>query len=145
MCLRGQLMRSFVQKSPKPGFSLAMGLALTMPSLIVLLPIGTLNVWAEINFVGLPFVVHTVQPAIDEIEREVEQAAATLVATLASALRRVVLPMLTSAALTRFDLTLASNRWDAPMTSARSLQPISCAASSKHKTAEPMTASICAF
>lgn len=77
-----------------------MGLALTMPSLIVLLPIGTLNVAAEINFVGVPFVVRTVQPAIDEIEREVEQAAATLVATRASALRRVVLPMLTSAALT---------------------------------------------
>jgi sulfate transport system permease protein len=206
-------MRPFVQKSPMPGFGLSMGVALTMLSLVVLLPIGALlmkgavfgplNVWSEINtprvwaalflsfrlslvaalfnlvfgvvlawvlvryrfpgrrlldaavdlpfalptavagialtalyapngvfgslardagfkiaytqwgilialiFVGLPFVVRTVQPVIEEIEREVEEASATLGANRAYTLRRVVLPMLTPAALTGFALALA--------------------------------------
>lgn len=58
-------------------------------------------------FVGLPFVTRTVQPVIEEIEREVEEASATLGATRAYTLRRVVLPMLTPAALTGFALSLA--------------------------------------
>ncbi|MFB9222163.1 sulfate ABC transporter permease subunit CysT [Paracoccus cavernae] len=58
-------------------------------------------------FVGLPFVVRTVQPVIGEIEREVEEASATLGATRAYTLRRVVLPMLAPAALTGFALSLA--------------------------------------
>jgi sulfate/thiosulfate transport system permease protein len=58
-------------------------------------------------FVGLPFVTRTVQPVIDEIEREVEEASATLGAGRAYTLRRVVLPMLAPAALTGFALSLA--------------------------------------
>ena len=58
-------------------------------------------------FVGLPFVTRTVQPVVEEIEREVEEASATLGATRAYTLRRVVLPMLTPAALTGFALSLA--------------------------------------
>ncbi|MDZ4309347.1 MAG: sulfate ABC transporter permease subunit CysT [Cypionkella sp.] len=58
-------------------------------------------------FVGLPFVTRTVQPVIEEIEREVEEASATLGATRAYTLRRVVLPMLAPAALTGFALSLA--------------------------------------
>lgn len=58
-------------------------------------------------FVGLPFVTRTVQPVIEEIEREVEEASATLGATRAYTLRRVVLPMLSPAAMTGFALSLA--------------------------------------
>jgi sulfate transport system permease protein len=57
--------------------------------------------------VGLPFVTRTVQPVIEEIEREVEEASATLGATRAYTLRRVILPMLAPAALTGFALSLA--------------------------------------
>lgn len=58
-------------------------------------------------FVGLPFVTRTVQPVIEEIEREVEEASATLGASRAYTLRRVILPMLAPAALTGFALSLA--------------------------------------
>lgn len=58
-------------------------------------------------FVGLPFVVRTVQPVIEEIEREVEEASATLGATRAYTIRRVILPMLAPAAMTGFALSLA--------------------------------------
>lgn len=58
-------------------------------------------------FVGLPFVVRTVQPVIAEIEREVEEASATLGATRFYTIRRVILPMLMPAALTGFALSLA--------------------------------------
>jgi sulfate transport system permease protein len=58
-------------------------------------------------FVGLPFVTRTVQPVIEEIDREVEEASATLGASRFHTLRRVILPMLMPAALTGFGLSLA--------------------------------------
>ena len=58
-------------------------------------------------FVGLPFVTRTVQPVIEEIDREVEEASATLGASRFHTLRHVILPMLTPAALTGFALALA--------------------------------------
>lgn len=58
-------------------------------------------------FVGLPFVTRTVQPVIEEIDREVEEASATLGASRLYTLRHVILPMLTPAALTGFALALA--------------------------------------
>lgn len=58
-------------------------------------------------FVGLPFVARTVQPVIEEIEREVEEASATLGASRLYTLRHVILPMLLPAALTGFALALA--------------------------------------
>ncbi|WP_018000344.1 sulfate ABC transporter permease subunit CysT [Paracoccus sp. N5] len=58
-------------------------------------------------FVGLPFVTRTVQPVIAEIEREVEEASATLGASRFCTLHRVILPMLMPAALTGFALSLA--------------------------------------
>ena len=58
-------------------------------------------------FVGLPFVTRTVQPVIEEIEREVEEASATLGASRAYTLRHVIVPMLTPAALTGFALAMA--------------------------------------
>lgn len=205
--------RPFVQQSPIPGFGLAMGITMTMLSVVVLVPIGALllkgadfglaNVWATVNrervwtalwlsfrlsflaalfnlvfgvllawvlaryrfpgrrlldaavdlpfalptavagialtalyapngvfgsvlsdagikvaytqwgilvaliFVGLPFVTRTVQPVIEEIDREVEEASATLGASRLYTLRHLILPMLTPAALTGFALALA--------------------------------------
>lgn len=58
-------------------------------------------------FVGLPFVTRTVQPVVEEIEREVEEASATLGASRLHTLRHVILPMLMPAALTGFALSLA--------------------------------------
>jgi sulfate transport system permease protein len=66
-----------------------------------------LGIWIALIFVGLPFVVRTVQPVIQEIEKEVEEVSATLGASRATTLRRVVLPMLLPALLTGFALALA--------------------------------------
>ena len=66
-----------------------------------------LGILIALIFVGLPFVTRTVQPVIEEIEREVEEASATLGAGRAYTLRRVILPMLAPAALTGFALSLA--------------------------------------
>ena len=65
------------------------------------------GIWIALVFVGLPFVVRTVQPVIDEIDREAEEASATLGASRLTTLRRVVLPTLTPAILTGFALALA--------------------------------------
>ena len=66
-----------------------------------------LGILIALIFVGLPFVTRTVQPVIEEIEREVEEASATLGAYRLYTLRRVILPMLMPAALTGFALALA--------------------------------------
>lgn len=65
------------------------------------------GIFLALVFVGLPFVTRTVQPVIAEIEREVEEASATLGASRAHTIRRVILPMLLPAALTGFALALA--------------------------------------
>lgn len=65
------------------------------------------GIFLALVFVGLPFVTRTVQPVVEEIEREVEEASATLGASRAYTLWRVILPMLTPAALTGFALSLA--------------------------------------
>ncbi|MBE2275200.1 MAG: sulfate ABC transporter permease subunit CysT [Rhodobacteraceae bacterium] len=66
-----------------------------------------LGIFIALVFVGLPFVTRTVQPVIDEIDREVEEVSATLGASRRHTLRHVVLPMLAPAALTGFALSLA--------------------------------------
>ncbi|MBL0936835.1 MAG: sulfate ABC transporter permease subunit CysT [Rhizobiaceae bacterium] len=55
-------------------------------------------------FIGLPFVVRTVQPVMEEISREVEEAAATLGANRFQTVWRVILPGLLPAILTGFAL-----------------------------------------
>ncbi len=66
-----------------------------------------LGVVVALTFIGLPFVVRTLQPVILEIEREIEEAAATLGAKRRQAVFRVVLPTLLPALLTGFVLALA--------------------------------------
>jgi sulfate transport system permease protein len=55
-------------------------------------------------FIGLPFMVRTVQPVMEEISREVEEAAATLGATRLQTAGRIILPGLMPAILTGFAL-----------------------------------------
>ena len=58
-------------------------------------------------FIGLPFVVRTVQPVMEEIDREVEEVAATLGANRFQTITRVLLPGLAPALLTGFALAFA--------------------------------------
>ncbi len=58
-------------------------------------------------FIGLPFVVRSVQPVVEELDAEVEEAAATLGASRSQTLWRVVLPTLVPSSLTGFVLALA--------------------------------------
>src|SRR6185312_14384560 len=55
-----------------------------------------------LTFIGLPFVVRTLQPVIEEIDREAEEAAATLGASRRQAITRVIFPTLLPALLTGF-------------------------------------------
>jgi len=59
------------------------------------------------GFIGLPFVVRTLQPVIAEVDRETEEAAATLGATRRLAFWRVVLPAILPAWLTGVTLAFA--------------------------------------
>jgi len=65
------------------------------------------GILVALAFVGLPFVVRTVQPLIEELEIELEEASATLGATRWQTLRRVLLPLLTPALLTGLALAFA--------------------------------------
>jgi sulfate transport system permease protein len=58
-------------------------------------------------FIGLPFVVRTVQPVLDDLEVEVEEAAASLGARRSQTFLRVVLPTVAPALLTGFALAFA--------------------------------------
>ncbi|HEY8566893.1 MAG TPA: sulfate ABC transporter permease subunit CysT [Beijerinckiaceae bacterium] len=78
--------------------------SLLAPIKIAFTPLG---VFLALVFVGLPFAVRTVQPVIGEIEREVEEAAATLGASRGRAIRTVILPPLVPAILTGFALAFA--------------------------------------
>jgi sulfate transport system permease protein len=66
-----------------------------------------LGVFVALTFIGLPFVVRTVQPVLEDLQKELEEAAATLGATRAQTFARVILPVLTPALLTGFALAFA--------------------------------------
>jgi sulfate/thiosulfate transport system permease protein len=66
-----------------------------------------LGVIVALTFIGLPFVVRTVQPVLEEAERELEEAAASLGASRLQTFRRVVLPTILPALLTGFALAFA--------------------------------------
>jgi sulfate/thiosulfate transport system permease protein len=66
-----------------------------------------LGVTVALIFIGLPFVVRTLQPVIEDLDAEVEEAATSLGATRFNVLWRVVLPYLYPAWLTGFALSFA--------------------------------------
>lgn len=66
-----------------------------------------LGVVIALTFVGLPFVVRTVQPVLADIDADQEEAAATLGASRWVTFRRVVLPAISPAIVTGFALAFA--------------------------------------
>ena len=79
----------------------------------LLVPLGIkvaftpLGVVVALVFIGLPFVVRTVQPVLADFDKELEEAAATLGATRLQTVRRIVLPALMPPLLTGFALAFA--------------------------------------
>ena len=67
-------------------------------------PVG---VWLAMTFIGLPFVVRTVQPVLEDAERELEEAAASLGATPLQTFVKVIFPGIMPAVLTGFALAFA--------------------------------------
>jgi sulfate/thiosulfate transport system permease protein len=66
-----------------------------------------LGVTVALIFIGLPFVVRTLQPVIEDLDPEVEEAATSLGASRAGVLFRIILPNLFPAWLTGFALAFA--------------------------------------
>ncbi|MDX9980914.1 MAG: sulfate ABC transporter permease subunit CysT [Lentisphaeria bacterium] len=66
-----------------------------------------LGIVLALTLIGLPFVVRTVQPALADLEVELEEAAASLGASRLAAFRRVILPSVLPAVLTGFTLAFA--------------------------------------
>jgi len=67
-------------------------------------PVG---VFVAMTFIGLPFVVRTVQPVLEDMASELEEAAATLGASRWQSFTKVILPILMPALLTGFALAFA--------------------------------------
>ena len=66
-----------------------------------------LGVIVALTFIGLPFVVRTLQPALEDLEAGVEEAAASLGASRWQTFVKVILPMILPALLTGFALAFA--------------------------------------
>jgi sulfate transport system permease protein len=79
----------------------------------LLLPLGVkvaytqLGIAVVLTFIGLPFVVRTLQPVLESLEPEVEEAASSLGATRLATFRRVLFPAIWPALLTGFTLAFA--------------------------------------
>lgn len=68
---------------------------------------SSLGVVVALTFIGLPFVVRTVQPVLEDIDADVEEAAATLGATPWQTFTKVIFPSILPALLSGFTLALA--------------------------------------
>jgi sulfate transport system permease protein len=67
----------------------------------------SVGVAVALTFIGLPFVVRTVQPVLEDLDPDVEEAAATLGATPWQTFRHIIFPALQPALLSGFALSLA--------------------------------------
>jgi len=78
-----------------------------------LVPLGIQGAYSRLGivlvliFVGLPFVVRTVQPVLEELDQEVEEASASLGASRLQTFLHVILPTLVPALITGFALSFA--------------------------------------
>jgi sulfate/thiosulfate transport system permease protein len=78
-----------------------------------LAPLGIKAVFAPagvviaLTFIGLPFVVRTVEPVLQELDAELEEAAATLGASRLQTFRRVILPSVAPALMSGFAMAFA--------------------------------------
>lgn len=75
-----------------------------LPFKVSFTPVG---VFVALTFIGLPFVVRTLQPVLEDLQKEVEEAAATLGANRWQTFTKVIFPVLTPALLTGFALAFA--------------------------------------
>ena len=75
-----------------------------LPFQVAFTPLG---VFVALTFIGLPFVVRTVQPVLEDLHQELEEAAATLGANRWQTFSRVILPIVAPALLTGFALAFA--------------------------------------
>jgi sulfate transport system permease protein len=66
-----------------------------------------LGVFVALVFIGLPFVVRTLQPVLEDVNKELEEVSATLGATRWQTFARVLFPIVTPALLTGFALAFA--------------------------------------
>jgi sulfate/thiosulfate transport system permease protein len=66
-----------------------------------------LGIMVALTFIGLPFVVRTLQPALEDMDAEIEEAAASLGATRRQTFLRVIMPSILPALLTGFALAFA--------------------------------------
>ena len=66
-----------------------------------------LGVFVALTFIGLPFIVRTVQPVLEDLDPELEEAAASLGANRWQVCWRVILPLLAPALLSGFTLAFA--------------------------------------
>ena len=66
-----------------------------------------LGVFVALTFIGLPFVVRTLQPVLEDLHKEVEEAAATLGASRLQTFTKVIFPIISPALLTGFALAFA--------------------------------------
>ena len=66
-----------------------------------------LGVWVALVFIGLPFVVRTLQPVLEDLGKEVEEAAASLGASRWQIVFKIILPELLPALITGFALAFA--------------------------------------
>jgi sulfate transport system permease protein len=66
-----------------------------------------LGVFVALTFIGLPFVVRTLQPVLEDVQQELEEAAATLGAGRWTTFRHVIFPTLLPALTTGFALAFA--------------------------------------
>ena len=66
-----------------------------------------LGVFIALTFIGLPFVVRTVQPVLEDVESELEEAAATLGASRLQTFTRVIFPTVLPALVTGFAMAFA--------------------------------------
>ncbi|MBW8830020.1 MAG: sulfate ABC transporter permease subunit CysT [Burkholderiales bacterium] len=75
-----------------------------LPFKVSFTPIG---VFVALTFIGLPFVVRTLQPVLEDLHKEIEEAAATLGASRLQTFTKVIFPIITPALLTGFALAFA--------------------------------------
>ena len=75
-----------------------------LPFKVSFTPVG---VFVALTFIGLPFVVRTLQPVLEDVSKELEEAAATLGASRWQTFRKVIFPIVMPALLTGFALAFA--------------------------------------
>ena len=75
-----------------------------LPFKVSFTPLGVL---VALTFIGLPFVVRTLQPVLEDLHKEIEEAAATLGASRLQTFTKVIFPIISPALLTGFALAFA--------------------------------------